>query len=97
MYQACALTDVQGGTPRKWVSKFSELAEWEISIYYSELKQKKVHSLSWMIFSASWLDGGQFSPAMWSVFELDGSRISKHLEGWHHKFNSIISPRHLNS
>ena len=40
MYQACALTEDQGGTPRKWVSNFSELAHWEISIYYSELKQK---------------------------------------------------------
>ena len=69
----------RGGTLRRRVSNFSELAEWEISIYYSELKQKcPVHSPSWTIFSAilktpSWLDGGQFCPAMWSVFELDGS------------------------
>ena len=80
------------------MSNFSELAEWEISIYYSELKQKcPVHSLSWMIFSASWLDDGQFSSALWSVIVLDGSRTSNHLEGWHRKFNSIISPRHPNS
>ena len=93
----------QGGTLRRRVSNFSELAEWEISIYYSELKQKcPVHSLSWTIFSAilktpSWLDGGQFCPAMWSVFELDGSITSNHLQGWHSKFNSIISRRHTNS
>ena len=55
-------THCQGGTLRRRVSNFSELAEWEISIYYSELKQKcPVHSLSWTIFSAilktpSWLD-----------------------------------------
>ena len=78
----------QGGTLRRRVSNFSELAEWEISIYYSELKQKcPVHSLSWTIFSAilktpSWLDGGQFCSAMWSVFELDGSRTSMQSLAW---------------
>ena len=47
-------------------------------------------------FENTWLDGGQFSPAMWSVFEQDGSRTNNHLEGWHRKFNAVISRPHPN-
>ena len=77
------------------------LPEWEISIYYSELKQHKPIALPQLdnllsYIENTWLDGGQFSPSMWSVFEVDGSRTNNHLEGWHSKFNSIISRPHPN-
>ena len=36
-------THCQGGTLRRRVSNFSELAEWEISIYYSESNLKQDH------------------------------------------------------
>ena len=87
----------QGGTLRRRVSNFSELAEWEISIYCSELKQKcPVHSLSWTIFSAilktpSWLDGGQFVLQCGVSLSLMGAEQAITCMGWHSKFNSIIS------
>ena len=33
---------------------------------------------------------------MWSVFEQDGNRANNHLEGWHRKFNAVISRPHPN-
>ena len=63
------------------------LPEWEISIHYTELKQQKPSTLPELdsflsYFENTWLDGGQFSPAMWSVFEQGGNRTNNHLEGW---------------
>ena len=77
------------------------LPEWEISIYYTELKQQKPSTLPQFdsllsYFENTWLDGGQFAPAMWSVFEQDGNRTNNHLEGWHRKFNAVISRPHPN-
>ena len=74
----------------------------DLNLYYSELKQKMpsapLRMISATLKTPSWLDGGQCSPAMCSVFELDGSRTAiDHLEGWHSNFNSIISRRHPNS
>ena len=42
-------------------------------------------------FENTWLDGGQFSPTMCSVFEQDRNRTNDHLEGWHWKFSAGIS------
>jgi len=39
-------------------------------------------------FENTWLDGEQFSPTLWSVFEQDWNRTNNHLEGWHRKFNA---------
>ena len=39
-------------------------------------------------FENTWLDGEQFSPALWSVSEQDWNRTNNHLEGWHRKFNA---------
>ncbi len=55
------------------------LPEWEISIHYSELQQRKPSGLPQLddlldYFENTRLEGGQFSPAMWSVFECDGNR-----------------------
>ena len=77
------------------------LPEWEISIYYTELKQRKPNAIPLLdnllrYFENTWLDGRQFSPAMWSVFDQDGSRTNNHLEGWNSKFNSLISRPHPN-
>ena len=63
------------------------LPEWEISIYYTELKQRKptvIPQLDNLLryFENTWLDGGQFSPAMWSVFDQDGSRTLSTLTMW---------------
>ncbi len=57
------------------------------------LLEKQVHTESKGSYMARrWA----VSPAMWSVFERDGSRTNNHLEGWHSKFNSIISRPHPN-
>ena len=55
------------------------LPELEISIHYTELKQQKPSTLPQLdsllsYFENTWLGGGQFSPALWSVFEQDGNR-----------------------
>ncbi len=47
-------------------------------------------------FENTRLEGGQFSPAMWSVFECDGNRTNNHLEGWQSKFIAVIGRPHPN-
>ena len=70
--------------------------------YWVYVQQHESFHMEWMshrlldYFENTWLEGGQFSPAMWCVFECDGNRTNNHLEGWHNKFNAVISWPHPN-
>ena len=62
------------------------LPEWEVSIHYTKLKQQKPSTLPQLdsllsYFEDTWLDGGQFSPAMCSVLEQDGNRTISWRDG----------------
>jgi hypothetical protein len=44
-------------------------------------------------FSCEWLVN--IPPAMWNVHQSD-MRTNNHLEGWHNRFNNLVSQHHVN-
>ena len=57
-------------------------------IWFNKLDNNTMNNGLLGYFENTWLEVGQFSPAMWSVLERDGNRTNNRLEEWHSKFNA---------